>query len=467
MCGILGVTLPPEADDLEAARQSFFGLFALQHRGQEGAGLATADGSGARIHKDTGLVTQLLTEERLRQLPGHHAIAHTRYSTTGSSVARNAQPFLVETRHGPLGMVHNGNLLNAGELRDELLSKGFPLAATSDTEVMVLMLASAGGTSWEERIERTMPAWKGAYSLVVLVSDRIIAVRDPWGFRPLSIGRLPNGGWSAASETSALATLGCTQVREVEPGEIVSMGGDEMSGRSTLFASPTLARCTFEHVYFSRPDSVWDGTSIHHVRQRLGELLAEESPVDADVVVPVPDSSIPAAIGYAQRSGISFNDGFIKNRYIGRTFIQPTQAMRETGVAMKFNVLRENLVGRRVVMIDDSIVRGTTAGPLVKMLREGGATEVHVRITCPPIAHPCHMGLDMGTYEELISHRLGVEELREMIGADSLAFLSLGSMMKAIGRTDGYCNACFTGDYPLPVAVAIGRSKRSFEGVLR
>ena len=467
MCGILGVTLPPDADDLEAARQSFFGLFALQHRGQEGAGLATADGSGARIHKDTGLVTQLLTEERLRQLPGHHAIAHTRYSTTGSSVARNAQPFLVETRHGPLGMVHNGNLLNAGELRDELLSKGFPLAATSDTEVMVLMLASAGGTSWEERIERTMPSWKGAYSLVVLVSDRIIAVRDPWGFRPLSIGRLPNGGWSAASETSALATLGCSDVREVEPGEIVSMCGDEMSARPTLFGSPTLARCTFEHVYFSRPDSVWDGTSIHHVRQRLGELLAEESPIDADVVVPVPDSSIPAAIGYAQRSGIAFNDGFIKNRYIGRTFIEPTQAMREAGVAMKFNVLRENLEGRRVVMIDDSIVRGTTAGPLVKMLREGGATEVHVRITCPPIAHPCHMGLDMGTYEELISHRLGLEELRQLIGADSLAFLSLGSMMKAIGRTDGYCNACFTGEYPLPVAVSIGRSKRSFEGVLR
>ncbi len=466
MCGILGVTLPPTAGDLEAARQSFFGLFALQHRGQEGAGLATADGSGARIHKDTGLVTQLLTEERLRQLPGHHAIAHTRYSTTGSSVARNAQPFLVETRHGPLGMVHNGNLVNAGELRDELLSKGFPLAATSDSEVMVLMLASAGGTTWEERIERTMPAWKGAYSLVILVSDRIIAVRDPWGFRPLSIGRLPNGGWSAASETSALATLGCTEMREVEPGEIVTMTGDEMVGRSTLFGSPTLARCTFEHVYFSRPDSVWDGTSIHHVRQRLGELLAQESPVDADVVVPVPDSGVPAAIGYAQRSGIAFNDGFIKNRYIGRTFIEPTQAMREHGVAMKFNVLRENLVGRRVIMIDDSIIRGTTAGPLVKMLREGGATEVHVRVTCPPITHPCHMGLDMGTYEELISHRLAVDELRQVIGADSLAFLSLGSMMKAIGRTDGYCNACFTGEYPLPVAVSIG-SKRSFEGVLR
>ncbi len=467
MCGILGVTLPASMDDYEAARLSFFGLFALQHRGQEGAGLATADGTGARIHKDTGLVTQLLTEERLRSLPGHHAIAHTRYSTTGASVARNAQPFLVETQHGPLGMVHNGNLVNAAELRDELLAKGFPLAATSDTEVMVLMLASAGGSSLEDRVERTMPSWKGAYSLVILASDRVVAVRDPWGFRPLSIGRLPDGGWVVASETSALSTLRCSSVREVEPGEIVTMMGDEMSSRMALFGAPALARCTFEHVYFSRPDSVWDGTSVHHVRQRLGELLAEDAPVDADVVVPVPDSSIPAAIGYSQRSGIAFNDGFIKNRYIGRTFIEPTQAMREHGVAMKFNVLRENLEGRRVIMIDDSIVRGTTAGPLVRMLREGGATEVHVRVTCPPIIHPCHMGLDMGTYDELISHRLEVDALRSFIGADSLAFLSLSSMMKAVGRSDGYCNACFTGDYPLPVPVTIGRAKNNFEGVLR
>ena len=467
MCGILGVTLPASMGDYEAARLSFFGLFALQHRGQEGAGLATADGTGARIHKDTGLVTQLLTEQRLSSLPGHHAIAHTRYSTTGSSVARNAQPFLVETQHGPLGMVHNGNLVNAAELRDELLAKGFPLAATSDTEVMVMMLASAGGSSLEDRVERTMPSWKGAYSLVILASDRVVAVRDPWGFRPLSIGRLPDGGWVAASETSALSTLRCSLVREVEPGEIVTMMGDEMSSRTALFGAPSLARCTFEHVYFSRPDSVWDGTSVHHVRQRLGELLAEDAPVDADVVVPVPDSSIPAAIGYSQRSGIPFNDGFIKNRYIGRTFIEPTQAMREHSVAMKFNVLRENLEGRRVIMIDDSIVRGTTAGPLVRMLREGGATEVHVRVTCPPIIHPCHMGLDMGTYDELISHRLEGDALRSFIGADSLAFLSLPSMMKAIGRSDGYCNACFTGDYPLAVPVTIGRSKNNFEGVLR
>lgn len=467
MCGILGLTEPEAADDLEAARQCFFGLFALQHRGQEGAGIATADGRGARLHKDTGLVTQLLTEDRLRQLPGRHAIAHTRYSTTGSSVARNAQPFLVETRHGPLAMVHNGNLVNAAELREELLHRGIPLAATSDTEVMTLMLASASGSTWEERIERTMPAWQGAYSVIILTSDRIIAARDPWGFRPLSIGRMPNRGWAAASETCALATLGCSEIREVGPGEIVTMQGTELVAKAPLFTATGLARCTFEHVYFSRPDSVWDGASVHHVRQRLGELLADESGVDADVVVPVPDSSIPAAIGYSQRSGIPFNDGFIKNRYIGRTFIEPTQAMREQGVAMKFNVLAENLAGRRVVMIDDSIVRGTTAGPLVRMLRSAGATEVHVRVTCPPIVHPCHMGLDMGTHEELISHRLDTEQLRAHIGADSLSFLSLAGMMKAVGREDGYCNACFTGEYPIPVSISARRAKDRFEQVLR
>jgi amidophosphoribosyltransferase len=312
-----------------------------------------------------------------------------------------------------------------------------------------------------------MPSWKGAFSLVVLASDGIIAVRDPWGFRPLSIGRMPGGGWMAASETCALTTLGCSEIREVEPGEIVSMSGDSISSTHSSIRVPSLARCSFEHVYFSRPDSNWDSTSVHHVRQRLGELLAQESGVEADVVVPVPDSSIPAAIGYSRFSGIPINDGFIKNRYIGRTFIQPTQAMREQGVSMKFNVLAENLEGRRVIMIDDSIVRGTTAGPLVKMLRDAGATEVHVRITCPPIAHPCHMGLDMGTYDELISHRVQPSDLAELIGADSLAFLSLDSLMKAIGRDDGYCNACFTGVYPVPVPVTIGRTKESFEGVLR
>ena len=465
-CGVLAASLPLTAALDEAARIAFFGLHALQHRGQEGAGMAVSDGLSARAHKEMGLVGTVFTPERLAALPGHHVIGHTRYSTTGSATARNAQPFLVETQHGPLGVAHNGNLVNAAELRRELLSRGFPLVASSDTEVMTMMLAAASGETWEERIERTIPSWKGAYSLVILTDNRVLAVRDPWGFRPLSIGHLPGGGWAAASETCALTTLGCGEIREVEPGEIVSISGDHVTGRRSLFSAPRQARCTFEFVYFSRPDSVWDGASVHHVRQRLGEQLATESPVDADVVIPVPDSSIPAAIGFANRSRIAFNDGFIKNRYIGRTFIQPTEQLRSQGVKLKFNALAENLVGQRVVMIDDSIVRGTTAGPLVQLLREAGAREVHVRVTCPPIAHPCFMGLDMGTYEELVSHRLSIEELRAHIGADSLAFLSLDGMMAAIGGSGegAYCNACFTGRYPIEVGAQ--PSKGDFERIL-
>ena len=463
-CGVLAASLPPTAGVDEAARVAFFALHALQHRGQEGAGMAVSDGQAARVHKDLGLVGHVFVPERMAELPGHHVIGHTRYSTTGGNAIRNAQPFLVETQHGPLGVAHNGNLVTAAERRQELLRRGFPLVASSDTEVMTMMLAAASGATWEERLERTMPSWKGAYSLVVLTEDRVLAVRDPWGFRPLSVGHLPGGGWAIASETCALTTLGCDQVREVEPGEIVTASGDELTGRKSLFSAPQQARCTFEFVYFSRPDSVWDGASVHHVRQRLGEVLATESGVDADVVVPVPDSSVPAAIGFSRISGIPFNDGLIKNRYIGRTFIQPTEQLRRQGVKLKFNALAENLEGQRVVMIDDSIVRGTTAGPLVQLLRDAGALEVHVRITCPPIAHPCFMGLDMGTYEELVAHNMTVEQLRAHIGADSLAFLSLDGMMKAIGQSAGYCNACFTGRYP--IEVGLQPSKGDFERVL-
>ena len=459
-CGIVGVSTP---DGDGVAQLAFFGLFALQHRGQEGAGIAVSDGHRARLHKDVGLVTHVFTPERLAPLTGYHAIGHTRYSTTGASTSRNAQPFLVETMHGPLAIGHNGNIVNATELRQELLTRGFGLTASSDTEVLTLMLAAAGGASWEDRIARTMPAWKGAYALVILAADRVIGVRDPWGFRPLSIGRLPQGGWMLASETCALRTVGCVDISEVAPGEIVTIMGTELERRAAMLPATT-ARCTFEFIYFSRPDSVWDDMSVHEVRQRLGEELASESPVAADVVIPVPDSSIPAAIGYSRRSGIPYNDGFIKNRYIGRTFIEPSPYLRAKGVALKFNALAENLAGRRVVVIDDSLVRGTTAGPLIALVREAGATEVHLRITCPPIVHPCYMGVDMGTYEELVASNLTLEELTERIGADSIAFLSLESMMRALNSVAGYCNACFTGEYPID----IGRraAKHSFEGVL-
>ena len=460
-CGVLGISTPHGEG---VAQMAFFGLFALQHRGQEAAGIAVSDGQRARLHKETGLVSAVFGPEQLLPLSGYHAIGHTRYSTTGGSSERNIQPFLVETMDGPLAVAHNGNLVNASALRDELLGRGFGLTATSDTEVFTLMLAAAGGRTWEERIERTMPAWKGAYSMVILAHDRVIAVRDPWGFRPLSVGRLPRGGWAVASETCALATLGCADISEVMPGEMVTLQGSEILRRQAAAAAIKQAHCTFEFVYFSRPDSDWDNRNVHHVRQRLGEELADEWPADADVVVPVPDSSIPAAIGYARRSGLPYNDGLIKNRYIGRTFIEPTQAMRERGVALKFNALGANLSGKRVILIDDSLVRGTTAGPLVSLLRDAGASEVHMRITCPPITHACHFGVDMGHDNELIAAHLSIEEMREHIGADSLAFLSLDRMMRAIDSPSGYCNACFTGRYPIDVGDAQG--KLDFEGVL-
>ena len=459
-CGVMGVSSPSE----DIAQLVFFGLFALQHRGQEAAGIAVSDGSQARIHKADGLVTHVFTPANLAPLRGSNGIGHTRYSTTGGSGARNAQPFLVETVHGPLAVAHNGNLVNAHELRSELLAKGFGLTASSDTEVMTLMLASAGGSTWEDRLARTLSSWTGAYSLVILVEDRVIAVRDPWGFRPMSVGKLPDGGWAVASETCALSTLGCTEMSEVAPGEIVTLKGTELARRQALMPSVKSSRCTFEFVYFSRPDSQWDGLSVHGVRQRMGEQLARESFVDADVVVPVPDSSIPAAVGFSRQSGIEYNDGLIKNRYIGRTFIEPTTLMRERGVAMKFNALPENLRGKRVILIDDSLVRGTTAGPLVQLIRDAGASEVHLRITSPPIKHPCHFGVDMGHDDDLIAARLNLEELRAVVKADSLAFLSLDGMMSAVGREDGYCNACFTGVYP--VQIPAPRRKDSFEQVL-
>ena len=456
-CGILGIFAPHE----DVARMAFFGLYALQHRGQEAAGIAVADGTAIRIHKDVGLVAQVFNEGNLAPLTGHYAIGHTRYSTTGSSSKRNAQPFLIETQFGPIAAAHNGNLVNASELRQEVLKRGVGLYSSSDSEVITMMLAGADGGTWDDRIRNCMPKWRGAYSLVILTRDQIYAVRDPWGFRPLSVGRLPSGGHAAASESGALRTLGCSAIREVKPGEIITLSNTALRVRQAIPPAPQLARCTFEHIYFSRPDSFWDGLLVHEVRQRLGEELAREAPVDAEVVIPVPDSSIPAAIGYARASGIPYNDGFIKNRYIGRTFIQPTDSLRQQGVAMKFLAIEENLRNKRIVVLDDSIVRGTTSGPLVRLLRDAGAREVHLRITCPPIAHPCFMGVDMGTYEELIAHRLTVAEIRDQVDADTLHFLSLDGMMRAIDRRSGYCNACFTGVYPIDLDVQ--QTKTGFE----
>ena len=451
-CGVIGVFAPNE----DVARMAFFGLFALQHRGQEAAGIAVADGQTISAYKGLGLVSQVFTATIMAELQGHYAIGHTRYSTTGSSLLRNAQPFMIETIHGPLALAHNGNLVNSAELRNELMEHGVGFSSSSDTEVMTMMLARNGGATWEERIKTAMKKWIGAYSLVILTRDCVYAVRDPWGFRPLCIGLLPSGGHAVASETGALQTLGCEAIRDVRPGEVVSLSNSALKVMQALPPVEPSAMCVFEHIYFARPDQTWDGINVHHVRQRLGEELAREISTKresgfGDVVIPVPDSSVPAAIGFSHKSGIPYNDGFIKNRYVGRTFIEPTDSLRRRGVALKFNVIRENVLDRRVIMIDDSIVRGNTMGPLIKLLRNAGAREVHVAITCPPIAHPCFMGVDMGRHADLIAHQRTVEEICEHVGADSLYYLSVEGMMRAVQREDGFCQACFTGQYPISV----------------
>lgn len=457
-CGVLGIFAPGE----DVARMSFFGLFALQHRGQEAAGIAVSDGQVIRLQKDVGLVSQVFDPLTISKLEGNYAIGHTRYSTTGSPSARNAQPFMIDTQFGTIALAHNGNLLNAAELRTKLMQQGVGMSSTSDTEVMIMTLACSKGDTWFDRIRDAIQYWVGAYSLVLLTRDQVFAVRDPWGFRPLSVGMLPNGGGHvAASEFGALRTLGCVACREVLPGEIVALSDNALTVYQALKPQSETALCTFEHIYFSRPDNTWGGRNIHQVRQQLGSNLAKEWPVDADVVIPIPDSSIPAAIGYANESGIPYNDGFIKNRYIGRTFIEPTDSLRKQGVALKYNVIMENVLNKRVVMVDDSIVRGNTTGPLIQLLKQAGAKEVHVRITCPPIMHPCYMGVDMGSPYELIAANKSIPEICKMVGADSLAFLSLEKMMDAIGSDKGYCNACFTGKYPLPVPVGI--NKNGFE----
>jgi amidophosphoribosyltransferase len=452
-CGIFGIYAPDE----DVARLSFFGLYALQHRGQESAGIAVADGRVINLHKDMGLVAQVFTEDKLRPLHGHVAIGHTRYSTTGSSKLLNAQPFVVESALGPLAIGHNGNLTNGTTLRNELFQRGFGLSSSSDSEVIVQMLAGGPGQSWDERINALMQRAEGAYCLTILTRDTLYAVRDPWGVHPLCLGRIGNG-WVVASESCALATIGAEFVRELQPGEVIAIDGD---GPRTigLHTAPQRALCLFEYIYFARPDSHIDGNTLHSARVEAGRVLAQESPVEADIVIPVPDSGVPAAIGYAQASGIPYSEGLIKNRYIGRTFIQPDDRLRKVGIQLKFNPLSDNLRGKRIIIIDDSIVRGNTSGPMVKMLRAAGAKEVHMRVSSPPIRHPCYLGVDMATYPELIAHRMDVAQICEHLGLDSLAYLSLDGLQQAT-RAQGFCNGCFTGNYPVEVSFV---DKHAFE----
>ncbi len=468
-CGVVGVVA--QGGSVDVARACYFALYSLQHRGQESAGIAAGDGRSASLHRGMGRVAQVFTEETLAGLKGHMAVGHNRYSTTGGSQLRNAQPFLLDTLDGPLAVAHNGNLVNADRLRDRLLRRGVGLSSTSDTEVIAQMLAAPSterrGPDWEGRLRALMDVAEGAYCLVVMTREGLYAARDPLGFRPLCYGRLRDtdgrpAGWMVASESCALATAGAEFEGEVAPGEIL-----RLDARGCTLLPPAASRepalCTFEYIYFARPDNIFGGRSVHAARMRLGRALARECPVDADVVFAVPDSATPAAMGFAQESGIELTEGLIKNRYSGRTFIEPSPRLRNDAVRLKYTCLPVNVSGKRVCVIDDSIVRGTTMAALIRLIREvGGAREVHIRVASAPIAHPCFMGVDLSTHGELIAHRLSTGEIRAEVGADSLEYLSREGMIAAVGGPR-LCTGCFSGDYPLDVSVAPGVKLR-FEG---
>ena len=456
MCGISGIWSPADADPTEATRLMFFALYALQHRGQESAGIAATDGRDLRVVRRMGLVGQVFSEPDLAVLGGRAAIGHTRYSTTGSSRIQNAQPMVVNADIGELAIGHNGNCINARDLRGELAAQGVRFATSSDTEVVAQMIAAEDGATWDERIVRALPKLRGAWSLVMLTPTAVYAVRDPLGVRPLCLGR-KGDAWLVASETCALDTIGAAFVRDVAPGEVLRIDDRGATGIAD-FAADRRGLCVFEHVYLASASSDLGGVSVYATRERMGETLAEEHPAAADVVIPVPDSAIPAAVGYARRSGIPFREGLIKNRYIGRTFIQPPPELRKQGVALKYNALRDVLQDKRVVVVDDSIVRGSTSAPIVDLLRGHGAREVHMRICSPPIRHQCFFGVDMARRDELIASQLDVEAIRRHVGADSLGYLSLQGMVRATGGTTGeLCTACFTGDYLVPVQLELAK----------
>ena len=451
-CGVVGVYAPGE----DVARIAFFGLFALQHRGQESAGISVSDGETLRVNTSMGLVAQAFREQDLERLTGHIAIGHTRYSTAGSSILCNAQPFLVCGPYGELALGHNGNVVNAVSLRKELEEWGCQFSATTDSEIIAQLLANAPGRGWAERVQYLMRRVQGAYSLVVMTKDSLIAIRDPLGVRPLCVGKMDEG-WIVASESCALDHLGAELIRDIEPGEAIII--DE-HGMNTLYrgSKRKMASCIFEYIYFARADSIIDGKLTYSLRQAMGAELAREYPVDADVVIGVPDSATAAAVGYAQESGIPYSEGLLKNRYVGRTFIEPDQRVRDLGVKLKFNTLPTVLSGKRVIIVDDSIVRGTTTPHVVKLVQKAGATEVHLRVCAPPIRHPCHLGVDMASYDELIAANKTVEEIREFVGSDSLGYLSVEGLLNAVGGDQsGYCTGCFTGNHPIPVQLQMNK----------
>ena len=450
-CGVFGIAAP-RGRDIAAAHEAYVALFALQHRGQEAAGIAVNNRGVIRCHKDVGLVSQVFTQDVLDSMPGSMAVGHVRYSTTGKQSRENAQPIAITHVKGNLAVAHNGNLVNAGALRRRIELAGGIFRSSNDTEVLVYTIVGERLKcgSIEEAVKNAMGVIEGAYSLVVMSPRKLIAARDPHGFRPLCIGLL-DGAYIFASETCALDALGAQFVRDVEPGEICVVEDGELRSMHCGVQCKSSA-CVFEYIYFARPDSVIDGASVELARQEAGKYLSIEHPVGADVVIGVPDSGIPAAIGYAKFSGIPYGVGLIKNRYIARTFIQPGQDKRERSVRLKLNALRTAVEGKRVIMVDDSIVRGTTCARLVKLLRDAGAAEVHMRISAPPFRHPCFFGTDIPERSQLLAHGRTVEEMREIIGVDSLGFLSLEAARKiAVGCRLGFCDACFSGEYPIPV----------------
>jgi amidophosphoribosyltransferase len=441
-CGVFGILNHPEAANL-----AYLGLYALQHRGQESAGIAASDGRSLHVEKAMGLVADVFTEARLKRLPGDRAIGHVRYSTTGSSHLKNAQPIVAGYRHGTVALGHNGNLVNADLLRQELEGQGAIFSSTSDSEVIVHLIARSRAADLAEAVAEALSGVRGAFTLVVMNEEELIGVRDPHGLRPLSLGRL-DAAWVLASETCAFDLVGAQYVRDVEPGELVRITADGVTSFRP-FPSTLPAQCIFEYIYFARPDSMLYGQNVARVRKALGRQLAREHPVEADVVIPVPDSGVPAALGYAQESGIPFDHGLIRNHYVGRTFIEPRQSIRHFGVKIKLNAVRDLLEGKRVVVVDDSIVRGTTSRKIVSMLRAAGAREVHMRISSPPTVSPCYYGIDTPTRKELIASTHSPEEICRYIRADSLGYLSLPGLMAAVGKDVGFCAACFTENYPV------------------
>src|SRR4051794_38895986 len=442
-CGVFGVYAP----ESEVARLAYFALYALQHRGQESAGIATCERGHIMTVRDLGLVSQVFDEDKLRPLTGEMALGHVRYSTTGSPAWENAQP-VWRSDGRQVALAHNGNLINAVELHAELSEQGVAFRGTSDSEIMAAMLSTHEADRIEDALADVMPRFQGAFSTVVMTTDAVVAFRDPAGLRPLSLGKLGDR-YCVASESCAFDIIGAELLREVRPGEMVSLGERGIECRQ-LVESKRKAFCVFEHIYFARPDSILEGNRTQVSRRKMGEILWREAPVDADVVIAVPDSGNPAAAGYAKASGLPKDDGLIKNRYVARTFIQPGQELRKHGLRMKFNPLPEVIAGKRIVVVDDSIVRGNTTKQIVKMLRDAGATEVHMRVSAPPIRHPCHYGIDMSTAQEMVAHDRTVEEIARELDCDSLGYLSLEGVYEAIRSTrETHCDACFSGEYPL------------------